>query len=92
MDTLFITQWLVTFGSVAHKLVPKRLKFTKDIKVGRYLHPVAVTSNGKRYFYIHDINPIFNQSGLLQLQLHNPVCLKFLTLGLEGAALELHME
>ncbi len=30
------TEWLSTFGSVAHTLVPERLKFTEDNKVGMY--------------------------------------------------------
>jgi len=56
-----------------HSLVPERLKFTDDNKVGAYPHPVDVTNAGNGVLFMLDFAPTSKQSRLVQLQLHNPV-------------------
>lgn len=59
---------------VVHTLVPERFKFTEDNKVGAYPHPVAITNAGGGILFMLDFAPMNNQSKLVKLQLHNPVC------------------
>ena len=55
-----VTTILEEIGTVVHTLVPEKLKFTEDNKVGQYPHPIDITTNGNGFLYMLDYNPMGN--------------------------------
>ena len=87
------TAFLDVLGPVSHTLVPERLKWTDNNKVGMFPHPVDVATNGNGYLYMLDFDDECSESRLVELQLHIPVRTKSVLSGLhDSKSLCVHKE